>query len=259
MYEMRKLENVPNVEYDSEKKTILFAEDFEKIRKNITLNTLALPKSLGFFVDHDNRLRSYSGGKYFSGSILGFSRTTTITANKISSTTYAPLALDLQNTLKKGSVFLPELFNFIRELYDIFGDNFSPEAFEITFHRGQQIYDYTAKTFKTNLSGFYIADTIKKLPTITKNSLKLITKNGYLTDSDLADFLFFEDSYDLYDDIKDYVQSKRIYLGTEEMENRREFYENLLDIQFLADVQNVNNRYSENIVFSIRFDYSITK
>ena len=63
MYRMRKLENVPNVEYDGEKKTILFAEDFDKLRKNIALNILAAPKSLGFFAEHDNYLEAYSGGK----------------------------------------------------------------------------------------------------------------------------------------------------------------------------------------------------
>lgn len=259
MYKMRKLENVPNVEYDSEKKTILFAEDFDTLRKNIALNTLATPKSLGFFAEHNNFLGIYEGGKYFHGSIRGISGNAGLIATKITSTTYSPFNLDLQKTLKIGSVFLPEFFNFIRELYNIFGDNFSPDVFEITFYTAENFYDYTAKTYKTNLFGFYKTDTINKLPTITKKNLKLMTKNGDLTDSALADFLFFEESEDEHDGIAGYVESKRIYLTTEEMENKRQFYENLLDIQFLADVQNLDNRQFRSIAFSIRFDYSITK
>ena len=90
MYKMRKLENVPNVEYDSEKKTILFAEDFDTLRKNIALNTLATPKSLGFLAEHNNFLEIYEGGKYFHGSIRGISGNAGLIATKITSTTYSP-------------------------------------------------------------------------------------------------------------------------------------------------------------------------
>lgn len=259
MYRMRKLENVPNVEYDSQKKTILFAEDYEKIRKNIIINTLSFENSFGFFGSHNNSLKFHSRGQVASGSIRGNADFATLIAQKTSQTSFSAFSFSLRKSLFDSGVSLPSFFDYVRELYDTFGDDFSPQVLEINFYRASEYFNHSEKTFKTELLGFYRTSNINKLPNITPKSLKLITKNGDLTDSDLDGFFRFGETENEHGGIDGYVESKSIYLTVEEMENPRAFFESILDVEFLADIQNLNNRQRERLTFSIRFDYYIKK